>query len=149
MTSTSISAPVIAGIVVGVALVVLFSVTFTDTSQIPDPANYISDKIFIVFIPEGASIESSGKTFTQQHTRVFINADGRCCNAVRWVNQDSVSAIIEADDDSDPDFYKATKDFVIIEPGGFFDFTFTKEGEFGYHGTPWQRGTIEVVAGFS
>jgi len=143
MGDKTVTTPLIAGLVVGAAFVMLLALTFKDTSPIPDPLKY-RDAI-IIFIPEGASDPNSGKTFTPQLVRVVIREGETLGNNVRWVNLDSATAMIFADNDSDPEFYEATKDGVLIKPGESFEFTFTKPGEFGYHGRPWQHGTIEVV----
>jgi plastocyanin len=39
----------------------------------------------------------------------------------------------------------------LIPPGGTFEFTFTKEGEYSYHAEPhpWIRGKVEVVESFT
>ncbi len=75
---------------------------------------------------------------------VIYTDDEYCCSTIRWHNKDTVSAMIEADNDSDPDFYKATKGGIMIKPGESFDYKFTKAGEFGYHGKPWQKGAVVV-----
>jgi plastocyanin len=140
----SIGLPVAIGLATGIALIVLVSNVFTDTTPILDPfkVTYVVD----IVIPEGASLESSSKNFSPQNAIVeIIVGDDYCCNTVRWHNQDSVPAMIEADDDSDPDFYKATKGGVMIKPGESFDYKFTREGEFSYHGKPWQHGKVIVL----
>lgn len=53
-------------------------------------------------------------------------------------------AIIAADDQSDPAFYEATKGSVLLPPGEAYEFTFTRPGEYGHHGKPWQQGTVIV-----
>ncbi len=65
-------------------------------------------------------------------------------NTVRWVNRDFTLARIAADTKDDPAFYNATKDFVFIKPNETFEYTFTKVGEFGYHGAPWQGARVVV-----
>lgn len=134
MADTSATAAVAIGLAAGVAFIVLFAIIFTSTTPIIDPYVYR----FVVVIPKGTSNSDSGKTFTPQEASIGWGT------TVRWVNQDSVPARIEADDNSDPEFYNATKDFVIIAPGDRFEFTFTRAGTFGYHGAPWQRGTVAV-----
>ncbi len=136
------TSPVIIGLAAGIALVVLFATMFASTTPIPDPRKQLEP--ITVFIIEGSSLESSGKTFVPQKARMVIGID-----KVMWVNRDSVPAIVCADDDSDPDFYEATKDCVVIKPGESFDFAFTRPGEFSYHGRPWQHGTIFVVERFT
>lgn len=141
MADTPTTTPVMAGLTTGIAFIMLFAVMFTSANPIPDPRKQLG--IITVIIPEGASIDS-GKTFTPQVTRVILGV-----HTVRWVNQDVVPALIAADNDSEPYFFNATKDGVLIAPSESFDFTFSKVGEFGYHGKPWQSGTVEVVEPFS
>jgi len=139
----SIGLPVVIGLATGIALIVLVSTLFTDTTPIPDPRKVIF--VVDVIIPEGASLESTGETFRPQAAMVIIYTDDEyCCSTIRWHNKDTVPAMIEADDDSDPDFYEATKGGIMIKPGESFDYKFTKAGEFGYHGKPWQHGTVVV-----
>jgi plastocyanin len=101
--------------------------------------------VVVVVIPEGASSQSPTKNFEPSIIRVVIGSN----STVRWINQDSVPALIGADNESDPAFYNATKDYVFIGSNKTFEYTFTKAGEFGYHGRPWQRGTVIVVAAAS
>jgi plastocyanin len=146
MADTSVNVQVIIGLAAGIALVALFATNFTTTTPIPDPRKVID--VIDVRIPEGASIDS-GKNFQPQKALVVVGEGNEyCCSTVRWHNRDSAPAIIRADDDSDPEFYEATKD-LFIKPGESFDFRFTKPGEFGYHGKPWQHGTVVVLQEFS
>jgi len=140
MTTNSAGAPVIAGLAAGIAFVVLFVMIFVSRVQSDH-----DDDILVITIPRGASDPNSGNFFVPQHIRVVIGLSDSCCSTVRWVNRDIAPARIEADNESDPAFYNATKDFVYIEPGKSFEFTFTKAGEFGYHGRPWERGTVIVL----
>lgn len=105
-------------------------------------AGYSNGTVSVVVIPEGSdSPSSSAKNFEPSTIKVVIGTN----NTVRWTNQDSVLALIAADNESDPGFYNATKNFVLIEPNKTFEYTFTKAGEFGYHGRPWQRGAVIVA----
>jgi hypothetical protein len=56
---------------------------------------------------------------------------------------------IEPDNDKDPGFIEATvtRDPVasFIQPNEYLEYTFTKAGEYGYHGKPWMRGTVIVL----
>ena len=97
----------------------------------------------LVTIPEAANLEDSGKTFEPQVIKVIIGLN----NTVRWINQDNTLHWIEADNQSDPAFYNATSDEnrKLMAPNESFDYTFTRAGEFGYHGKPHLRGTVVVV----
>ncbi len=132
--------PVVVGLAVGVGLITLFAMFFTGESSLFDD-QMRSDESTTILIPSATSYAGSRENFEPQSARVVIGVN----NTVKWVNQDIMTAMIEADNDSDPLFYTMTKDFVTIEPNKSFEFTFTKTGEFGYHGKPWQRGTILVL----
>jgi plastocyanin len=126
--------PVGIGLAVGVVLIVIVSLIF-DGQSIP-----LGNKFSLVVIPNNATGTES--SFEPKIIKVVIDVN----NTVRWVNQDTVPAMIEADNDSDPDFYNVTKGFVFIMPNKTFEYTFTKVGEFGYHGKPWQHGTVIVLS---
>ncbi|MEW6604522.1 MAG: DUF6438 domain-containing protein [Thermoproteota archaeon] len=105
-------------------------------------------KLVKVVIPEGASVANSGKTYDPPAIKVVIGYN----NTVRWVNNDTVDHFIEADDNTDPDFYRKTtyadpnaRLGDVISTGESFIYTFTKAGEIGYHGKPWMRGTVIVL----
>jgi len=72
----------------------------------------------------------------------------------QWINQDSVSHSVVADNDDDPGFFNATSDNdgnptdqAWLNPRESFEYTFTKAEEFGYHGEPhsWMKGTVIVL----
>jgi plastocyanin len=84
---------------------------------------------------------NSSNSFEPQVITVLVGVN----NTVRWVNESDEIAMLSADNDSDPGFYKATGDFVFIMPHKSFEFTFTSLGEIGYHGKPWQRGSVIVL----
>lgn len=107
-------------------------------------------KVVAVTIPEGSSLENSEQNnFEPAVIKVVIGIN----NTVGWINEDTISIAIVADDKSDPAFYDATYDDtndrpkVLLEPGEIFEFTFTRPGEFGYHGEPqpWKHGTVIVL----
>jgi plastocyanin len=132
--------PVVAGLAVGIAFVALLSIYFAgESAKYNEKA--ASDQIAIILLPSGLACAGCQENFEPQTIKVVIGAN----NTVRWVNNDLFPGMIEADNDNDPLFYTITKDFVIIESGKSFEFTFTKAGEYGYHGKPWQRGTVVVV----
>ena len=70
-------------------------------------------------------------------------------NTVRWINYGNTPAKIEADNATDLSFFETTNFDVnknnFFGPGKSFQFSFDREGTFGYHGQPWQRGTVTVL----
>lgn len=147
MSNASITAPVIAGLAVGVAFLVIFALVMNHVTEFTIVRSFHGTTIII---PEGASLSSSGKSFEPEVVNVVIGLN----NTVRWVNNDVTSHWIEADNDEDPDFFMATtfgassvgERQSYLVPGASFEYTFTKPGEFGYHGQPWMRGTIVVLS---
>lgn len=90
----------------------------------------------------------SGKTennISPQIIKVKIDKN----NTVRWENSGSSLTSIQADYASYFDFFYRTNFDIYnsstLLPGKSFEFTFGKEGTFGYHGKPWQRGTVIVL----
>jgi plastocyanin len=103
-----------------------------------------------VIIPEGSSLpDSEHNNFEPETIKVVIGVN----NTVRWMNQDSVSSSIRADDKIDPEFYDAThldensEARLLLNPSETFEFTFTRPGEFGYHSEPHphKRGIVVVL----
>jgi plastocyanin len=134
----SLDAAVITGLGVGIAFILLFAIMFENhRTTVP----FIGRTISEVIIPYNATMMNN-PSFEPNSIKVMIGVN----NTVRWVNQDDAGALIAADNESDPAFFNATKDFVFILPNKTFDYTFTKAGEFGYHGKPWQRGTVVVLS---
>ena len=114
-------APVAVGLAVGVAFIMVLALALS-------PGTSISK----VIIAEGSSLESAERNnFEPTHIRVVIGVS----NTVQWINQDVVPHSIEADDEGDCDFCRATQDIFLI-PGATFEYTFTKPGELDYHGLP-------------
>ena len=121
-----------AGLVAGVAFVVLFALhDFAREST--------------VIIPEGSSVPENGRNFTPETITVMIGVN----NTVVWVNQDMVPGSVRANDQSDPDFFAAANKPIFLLPGDEFRYTFTRSGEFGYHSEPhpWKHGTVIVLPG--
>jgi hypothetical protein len=131
---------VIIGLAVGIGLVTLFSVYFAgDFTKFNERVT--SAQIPIILMPSSAACGPCLDNFQPQTVKVVIGVN----NTVRWVNNDIFPAMIEADNKNDPLFYTLTEDFKLIKVGESFEFTFTKPGEFGYHGKPWQRGSVIVL----
>ncbi len=139
MADRSIAMPVIAGIAVGVAFIFLVSWSFMGKFlQMNDAVS--GEHATVILMPSSASCGPCLDNFEPQNVTVVIGVN----NTVTWSNQDIFPALTEADNDSDPLFYEVTKGAVVIPTGGSFNFTFNNPGEFGYHGRPWQHGTIVV-----
>lgn len=135
------SLAVAAGLAVGIAFVMLFATLMSNFPLLRVQSTSSSGEVSVVVIPEGASIIDSGKTFDPPVVRVIIGLN----NTVRWTNQDNVANWIEANSYDDPDFANATLTPRLIPPGESFEYTFSKAGEFGYHGKPHQLGTVIVL----
>lgn len=133
--------PVAAGLATGIGFIVLFAVLTSDFPILRVPSTGSSGQVSVVVIPEGYNMPSSGKTYEPQVITVMIGVN----NTVRWVNQDVTSNWIEAGSYDDPDFALETMDIKLIPPGGSFEYTFEKAGEFGYYGKPHQQGTVIVL----
>ncbi len=110
-----------------------------------------SPTVTTIVIPQGLSDPMSGKSFQPQTITVVIGKS----NTVRWVNQDSSIHWIEPDIVGNPDFQvtelpentpiQSLNLPNILSPGGSFEYTFAKPGTFGFHGQPWERGTVIVL----
>ena len=141
--TASISVPVVAGLAAGIVLIIVFSMNFQSVSfQQPLPLLWPEEEKFMVIIPLGAYLDNV--TFIPEKTRAALNHNEKCCGVIKWVNNDTVPALLRADDDSDLSFYLATQN-LIIKPGESFEHTFTKPGEYGFHSRPWQHGTVEIL----
>jgi len=79
-------APVIAGITVGIAFIILFS--FQSNEQ-----NVIAKQVSIVTIPEG--VAGQDKNFEPPIIKVVIGLN----NTVRWMNEESIPYTVVSDDD--------------------------------------------------
>jgi|SRR2546426_1920757 len=120
--------PVAIGLIAGIGFILLFSITF-ETGH----------KVAIVRMTENANGEIA---FEPKVIAVFSGVN----NTVRWVNVSNLAALLKADNESDPAFYNATKDFVFILPHKSYEYTFTGLGKIDYHGKPWQKGSVIVVS---
>jgi plastocyanin len=148
LSMEGIVVPVTAGLAVGVALILLFSIFFhqLQTLGVPPWKTFTIHvgNVTLVTIPEGASLASSDKTFEPQIVKVVIGIN----NTVRWVNEDNTFHRIEPDDYKDPGFVAVTTppddDANLIPPGEYIEYTFTKAGEYRYHGQPHLRGSVIV-----
>ena len=111
-----------------------------------------SPQITTVIIPQGAEDPSSGKNYEPQYIRVIIGVN----NTVKWINDDTATSSIFADNQNDPNFFNATNTQTNLpnyklpnnlQPGESFEYVFTHVGYFGYHSEPhpWMRGWVLVL----
>jgi plastocyanin len=135
--------PVAIGLAAGIGFVILFSIIFVSHDN--NNASHVS----IVIIPKDAALASSGRNFEPATIKVVIGMN----NTVRWVNEDMVPSSVVANNYDDIGFYNATEDALgnptdqsLLNPHESFEYTFTKEGMFGYHSVPhpWMHGTVTV-----
>ena len=145
-----ITAPVIAGVAIGIGFIIVFSSVFTSSSIGVRPA-----LISIVKIPYGTAAAPPDETglkegFQPKEIRVAIGLN----NTIRWVNEDILMYSVLADNADDPGFFNATTDNdgnstdqARLSPRESFLYTFTKAGQFEYHSVPhpWMRGTVVVL----
>ncbi|MEO9363674.1 MAG: hypothetical protein ABI348_07220 [Nitrososphaera sp.] len=156
--SETATAPVVAGLAVGIMLVAIFAVGVTPAPNIHDAKASLPERtnISTVVIPKGAtSSPSSGKNFEPSTIKVVIGVN----NTVRWTNNDELPSWVVADNPGvDPDFAAATQ-FAsgiayenatdsLLQPGQSFEFTFNRPGEIHYHDIihPWMQGTVIVLS---
>ena len=147
LVSAALIIPVMIGLVIGVMLIVTFVIMFPlPLVKYPRDVDLV---ISVVTIPEGASLEDSGKNFEPATIKVVLGRN----NTVRWVNEDAVPSSIVADNDSDTGFFNVTHgasgtaaDESYLLPGESFEYTFTKAGVYSYHSEPhpWMHGTVVV-----
>lgn len=130
--------PVIAGLVIGIAFIITFSILATSFQ------GRTNDSVIVV-IPEGShNAESEHNNFEPAVITVAIGVN----NTVTWVNQDLAPVGIRAGDTIDPDFFKATENSGILGPNETFSFTFAKPGNFTYYSVPGphRQGAVTVLA---
>lgn len=153
MSDTS-TAPVIAGLAVGIALVVILAVGIAPALNMHySKTSSMGRTISEIVIPKGAS-SPSGKNFEPSTITVIIGIN----NTVRWTNNDDVSSSVVGDNPIvDPDFAADTQ-FAFgsvpanatnyLQPGQSFEFTFNRPGVIHYHSEPhpWLRGTVIVLS---
>jgi plastocyanin len=137
MPDSAIAMPAAAGLAAGVLLIAIFAIWAGNLPARP----YVST-VTIVRDAGVANGDGSGssKTFDPPVITVVMGVN----NTVMWVNQDVVPYWIEPDTNDDPGFVAATKD-VLITSDHPFQYTFTKEGKFGYHSKPWMQGEVNVL----
>ena len=133
-----LSASVIAGLAVDVALVIMFSTGFQP--KITKPSGLVT-KISIVTIPVNNTSEDGCHCFDPKIIRVVIGVN----NTVRSVNEDSLPYTVASDTDyKDPASHiafttEARSDHEggpFIMPRAYYEFTFREPGTFAYHSVP-------------
>jgi hypothetical protein len=131
--------PCIAGALSCILLIAVFDL-YQKQSQFerfndPDRFDYTT-----VYIPLGSFDDRLYKQFAPFEIQVILYNE-TCCGAVRWVNEDILPFKLEATDDADQEFYKATRD-LYIKPGDSFKFIFDEPGEYSFMGRPMQQGIV-------
>jgi plastocyanin len=142
-------------LIVILVFAVLFSLLYVSQELISKDVN--SPHVVTVVIPEGSAMATSEhNNFEPAIIKVVMGVN----NTVRWVNQDTVLGSVVADNEGDPLFFNITNTDTpnfdandksgknnYLLPGQFFEFTFTKPGEFGYHSIPHphKHGTVIVL----
>jgi plastocyanin len=100
-----------------------------------------------VDIEYGAADQSAHKGYLPKEVRVNLGID----NKVAWTNRDNVPESVVSDSGYIDELTGKKFDSGQILPGGTFEFTFTKPGEYSYHAEPhpWMRGKVTGVENFS
>ena len=118
--------PAAAGLAAGIGFVILFSIMFV---------SHANNNVSIVFIPKDAALVNSGRNFEPATIKVVIGMN----NIVRWINEDVVPSSVVANNYDDLGFYNAKVDALgnptdrsFLMPHESFEYTFNKEGIFGY-----------------
>jgi plastocyanin len=98
-------------------------------------------------IEQGAANQSAHKGYLPKVISITLGVDNR----VVWTNRDAEAESVVSDSGYVDTLTGKKSDSGLIPPGGTFEFTFTKEGEYSYHGEshPWMSGKIEVVESFA
>ncbi|AIF85562.1 plastocyanin [Candidatus Nitrososphaera evergladensis SR1] len=98
-------------------------------------------------IEQGASDQGANKGYSPKEIRVVLGTNNR----VVWTNRDTVPESVVSDSGYIDELTGKKFESGLILPGGTFEFTFTKEGEYSYHAEPhpWMTGKISVVEGFA
>lgn len=109
----------------------------------PNPPPQITN----VEIENGASSQSAQKSYFPKEVRVTIGMNNR----VVWTNRDNVPESVVSDSGYVDKSTGKKFESGLISPGGAFEFTFTKEGEYTYHAEahPWMTGRVVVLQNFS
>ena len=136
--------PVIAGIVVAVGVIAIFSIDYEQNRMIRHFGDPNNDYYVNVYIPLGTYDSKLARDFQPQKTRIVLYEGENCCGTVRWVNDDIVPFRLYADENGDAAFLNATCN-KYIEPGEYYEYVFTKPGEYRFHGELGQKGIIEAL----
>ena len=137
--------PVIMGLVVGIAFIVLFSILAGLSFGDRQPA--IST---VVFVNDASLPDTPNNGIEPKVITVIIGVN----NTVRWVNQDTIPHGIPTPDDdgqTDPYFFKAVQTEMekhpFLSPRESFEYTFTVPGKIDYHMVPHpqMKGAVLVL----
>jgi plastocyanin len=96
-----------------------------------------------VEIVEGAALESNGRFFVPREIRTTIGIDNR----IIWTNNDPVAHSVTSDDyvDQVNGKFDSLDTIGLLPPGGTYEFTFTKVGEYPYYCVPHPHMTGKVL----
>ena len=129
---------VITGLIAGIGLIAVLGIIYANQQNNLHSPPHES----IVIIPKDIGLYDSNVGFEPQNITVKLGVN----NTVKWVNHDRFLAWIWADNQTDPDFFRATQNPThSIMPNQTFAYTFAKSGTFGYHYKPWLYGSVVVV----
>jgi hypothetical protein len=136
--------PVIAGIGVAVVLIAIFSLDYEQNLMLRQYGDPHDDYYVNVNIPLGTYDMKLAKEFQPQKTRIVLYEGENCCGTVRWVNNDIVPFRLHADENGDIAFLNATRN-LYVDPGEYYEYVFTKPGEYRFYGETGQIGIVEVL----
>lgn len=108
-----------------------------------DWAKKAPSQIPVVMMPQGFDDPQSGKTFDPSSVKVVIGIN----NTVRWTNKASTQDTLVSDGFKESNSFGEIFGGSTLRPGDTYEFTFTKPGTFGYHGTTnsWNKGKVIVL----
>lgn len=95
-----------------------------------------------IVIPPGSENQASSNSYSPDIATILIGVN----STVRWINQADVANSIVSDMPVIQDG-KNFGSYSSLGPGQSYEFTFTQDGTYNYHGAPhpWQKGTIIVI----
>ncbi|MEO9294330.1 MAG: hypothetical protein ABI347_01875 [Nitrososphaera sp.] len=143
MSDSSVLPAAAAGLAAGILLIAIFAAWMGNNLLLPPTATSTPRQhVSRVTILQDADVQNSGssRAFDPPVITVVIGVN----NTVMWKAEGAGIYWIEPDKNDDPGFVAATKG-VLISRDHSFQYTFTKEGKFGYHSRPWMMGEVDVL----